>query len=145
MHMKGSPKTMQDEIRYDNILDDIKKYFEKKIRSAEEFGIKKHNIILDPGIGFGKNISDNLLIINNLSCFKNIGFPILLGISRKSFLSLNNDFPEDRLSATICISTIAIQNGVDILRVHDLKETHQLRQTLNKFNTYKNRDEFIYH
>jgi len=138
MHMRGCPQTMHNKIKYNNILDDIKKYFEYKISIAEEFGIKSHNIILDPGIGFGKTSSDNLLIINNLSCFKETGFPVLLGISRKSFLSLNNDSPKDRLSATLGMSTIAIQNEVDILRVHDIKETNQLKRTINNFNNYKN-------
>jgi len=125
MHMKGNPLNMQKDTSYSNIIDNINCFFEKRIKSAIKAGINLKNIIIDPGIGFGKSLEDNFYILNNIKSFRKHGVPILIGPSRKSFLSLNNDEPNSRLSATIVCSTIAFQNGVDFIRVHDVKEIRQ--------------------
>ena len=126
-HMHGTPKLMQNNPRYKNVLLDVYDFFEKKIKEIRSKGIKHNNIILDPGIGFGKNLKHNITLISDISIFHSLGFPIMLGISRKKFikdLSGNNDSNE-RLGGTISSSLHAITQGVQILRVHDVNEVNQ--------------------
>ena len=102
-------------------------FFEDKIKKVRSKGIKHYNIILDPGIGFGKNLKHNMTILRNISIFHSLGFPIMLGISRKKFIkdaSGNNDSIE-RLGGTVASSLYAIRQGVQILRVHDVNEVNQ--------------------
>ena len=98
-------------------------YFEKRFEAAINHGINKKQIIIDPGIGFGKTIYHNDIIIRNLSKLKIFNLPILVGISRKSFLSYNSNNPSDRLESSLAVSSIAINNGADIIRVHDIEES----------------------
>ena len=133
MHIKGKPSMMQKNTHYDDIIDDIIAYFEERIAKSIKFGIKESDIIIDPGIGFGKSLSDNYKIINNIKRFKSLGFQVMIGLSRKSFLSINNDIASDRFAATIGANTIAILNGADILRVHDVDEHVKLRGIINNF------------
>ena len=133
MHIKGDPSTMQQNTHYDDLIDNIVSYFEHRVSKALEFGVDESSIILDPGIGFGKSLLDNYKIINNIERFKSLGFKVMIGLSRKSFLSVNNDKPEDRLSATICANTVALLKGADILRVHDVKEHVVIREVINNF------------
>jgi len=133
MHIKGNPETMQQNVFYQDVIDDIMHYFDLKIKEAIELGVKKDNIIIDPGIGFGKSLSDNYKIINNISKFKELGFDVMLGTSRKSFLSTNNNNPSDRLLGTIAANAISLLNGVDIIRVHDVDEHIVLRDVINNF------------
>ena len=145
MHMNGVPATMQNHPFYDDIMGDIQSFFEKKLKTAQFLGIKKQNIILDPGIGFGKRVEDNDIILNNLDILKQFNHPILIGLSRKSFLSVNRDDPESRLPATIGATVLAIQKGVNILRVHDILATHKLKSILHRINNHKlNNTELIY-
>ena len=126
-HMQGTPKNMQKNPRYKNVLLDIYDFFENKVKKIRSLGIKHNNIVLDPGIGFGKNLKHNMTLINNISIFHSLGFPIMLGVSRKRFikdLSGNNDSKE-RLGGTISSSLYAMTNGVQILRVHDVNEVNQ--------------------
>ena len=126
-HMQGTPKNMQKNPRYKNVLLDIYDFFENKIKKMRFLGIKHNNIILDPGIGFGKNLKHNMTLINNISIFHSLGFPIMLGVSRKKFiknLSGNNDSKE-RLGGTISSSLYAMTQGIQILRVHDANEVNQ--------------------
>ena len=124
MHMQNNPKNMQDDPQYNNILDDITQFFKQRILKAKEGGIK--NIILDVGIGFGKNLDHNLTLIKNLEHFKHLGFPILLGASRKSLIDqISPSLPEDRLSGTLTLNLEGVRNGADILRVHDVYEHNQ--------------------
>ena len=134
MHIKGNPKTMQEDVFYEDIIDDIMSYFDSRINRAIKLGVKKNNIIIDPGIGFGKSLSDNYKIINNINKFKQIGFDVMVGLSRKSFLSIDNDNPSDRLVATVVGNAIALLNGADIIRVHDVEEHIILGNILNRFN-----------
>ena len=126
-HMKGNPKTMQKNPIYKNVLLDIYDFFETKIKKVKLNGIKHENIILDPGIGFGKNLKHNITLMSKISIFHSLGFPIMLGVSRKRFikdLSGNNDSKE-RLGGTISSSLYAMMQGVQILRVHDVNEVNQ--------------------
>ena len=126
-HMQGTPKNMQKNPKYKNVLLDIYDFFENKIKKMRFLGIKHNNIILDPGIGFGKNLKHNMILINNISIFHSLGFPIMLGVSRKRFikdLSGNNDSKE-RLGGTISSNLYAMMQGIQILRVHDVNEVNQ--------------------
>ena len=133
-HSQGNPQTMQKNPKYKNVLLDIFDYFETKIKFFRKIGISHNNIILDPGIGFGKNLKHNLSILRNISIFHSLGFPILLGISRKRFIkdiSENNDSKE-RIGGTIGASLFAIMKGVQVLRVHDVNEVKQSIKVFNK-------------
>jgi dihydropteroate synthase len=135
-HMQGTPKNMQKNPRYKNVLLDIYDFFEKKIKKMRSSGIKHNNIILDPGIGFGKNLKHNMTLINNISIFHSLGFPIMLGVSRKRFikdLSGNNDSKE-RLGGTISSSLYAMTQGIQILRVHDVNEVNQSIKVFKSLN-----------
>ena len=126
-HMQGTPKIMQKNPTYKNVLLDIYDFFENKIKKMRHIGIKHNNIILDPGIGFGKNLKHNITLLNNISIFHSLGFPIMLGTSRKKFikdLSRNNDSKE-RIGGTISSVLYAMMQGVQILRVHDVNEVNQ--------------------
>jgi len=121
MHIKGTPKEMQKNPVYDNIIDEVYEYLERSIGIAKENGIKQ--IIVDVGIGFGKTLDHNLELIRNLRHFTRLKCPILLGVSRKSFI--NKIFPapvNERLEGTIAANTIGIMNGANIIRVHDIAE-----------------------
>jgi len=126
-HIQGTPATMQKKPKYRNVLLDVYDFFEEKIKYCRTNGIKHNNIIIDPGIGFGKNLKHNMNLISNISIFHSLGFPILLGLSRKRFIkdiSGENDTKE-RLGGTISSSIFAMMQGVQIFRVHDVKEVIQ--------------------
>ena len=126
-HSLGNPDKMQNNPKYKNVLLDIYDFFEEKIKFFRSVGINHNKIILDPGIGFGKNLKHNMTIIKNISIYHSLGFPILLGISRKRFIkeiSLDND-SSLRLGGTISSSIFAMMQGVQILRVHDVNEIIQ--------------------
>ena len=126
-HMKGTPKSMQINPSYKNVLLDIYDYFEEKLKQIRKIGIKHNNIILDPGIGFGKNLKHNITLINNISIFHSLGLPIMLGLSRKKFIkdmSGVNDSKE-RIGGTVSSCIYGMLQGVQILRVHDVNEINQ--------------------
>ena len=126
-HSQGDPEYMQKKPNYKNELLDIYDFFEKKIKFLRSEGIKHNNIILDPGIGFGKNLKHNMTLIHNISIFHSLGFPILVGNSRKSFinkLSGKND-SKFRVGGTMTSSIYLIMQGVQILRIHDVNEIMQ--------------------
>ena len=126
-HSLGNPDVMQIKPKYENVLLDIYDFFYKKIKYLRKIGIKHNNIILDPGIGFGKNLKHNMTIIRNISIYHSLGFPILLGISRKKFIKDISGFNDTniRLGGTISSSIYAMMQGVQILRVHDVNEVKQ--------------------
>ncbi len=131
-HSLGNPETMQNNPKYKNVVLDIYDFFEEKLNFLRKFGIKHKKIFLDPGIGFGKNLNHNLQIMKNISIFHTLGFPLLLGISRKRFIkdiSKKNDSTK-RLGGTVSSSVFALLQGVQILRVHDVNE---LKQGLNVY------------
>jgi len=127
MHMRGTPETMQQNPHYDDTLGEIEAELQYSVSLALEAGIPRERIIVDPGIGFGKRLEDNLRIILHLDRLKKMGFPLLLGLSRKSFLGYVLDLPvEKRLIGTVTANTIAILNGANIVRVHDYPEAVQM-------------------
>ncbi len=127
MHIKGTPQAMQKSPNYGNLIVEIKNKLKSIIEKAVEFGIKKENIIIDPGIGFGKTLGHNLEILNRLSEFKELKQPILIGPSRKSFIgTLTGAEPCDRVFGTAASVALAIRNGADIIRVHDVREMKQV-------------------
>ena len=127
MHIKGTPQTMQKSPNYGNLIEEIKNKLKNIIEKAVKGGIKKENIIIDPGIGFGKTLEHNLEILNRLSEFKELKQPILVGPSRKSFIGkLTGAEPCDRIFGTAASVALAIKNGADIVRVHDVKEMKQV-------------------
>ena len=126
-HSKGTPEKMQINPSYKNELLDIYDFFEEKIKFLRSFGIKHKNIIIDPGIGFGKNLKHNMNLISNISIFHTLGFPILVGNSRKRFikdLSKKND-TSNRIGGTVASSIYLMTQGVQILRIHDVNEVLQ--------------------
>jgi dihydropteroate synthase len=127
MHMLGKPRTMQIEINYKFFPGDIFEFFQERIRALEDASIDPHNIILDPGIGFGKTFDQNLVLLNRLDYFNNLGKPILVGPSRKSFLGKILDEPEAarRDTATLAAITAAILRGASIVRVHNVPNAVQ--------------------
>ena len=121
MHMQGNPINMQRNPTYTNVTTEIISYFQKKIKYLQSKGIQ--NVIIDPGFGFGKTLAHNYQILNELEKFKQFGVPILVGTSRKSMIyRLLDNNPEEALNGTSITNTIALQNGANILRVHDVKE-----------------------
>lgn len=131
MHMRGNPKTMQNNPVYKDTILEITHELEELIQHALSCGISPERIIIDPGIGFGKRLKDNLLIIKHLKRIKALGYPVLIGISRKSFIGLLLDKPvEQRLIGTITANTVAILNGADIVRVHDVKEAVEMKKVI---------------
>ena len=126
-HAQGNPENMQNNPKYENELLEIYDYFEEKIKFLRSKGIKHNKIIIDPGIGFGKNLKHNMNLIRKVSIFHTLGFPILLGLSRKKFikdLSGENDTKE-RIGGTIASSLYSMMQGVQILRIHDVNELIQ--------------------
>ena len=133
-HMQGTPKNMQIKPTYKNVLLDIYDFFETKLKYLRKQGIKHNNIILDPGIGFGKNLKHNITLLKNISIFHSLGLPIMLGLSRKKFIkdiSKEND-TKDRIGGTISSCIQAYLQGVQILRVHDVKEINQAFKVFRK-------------
>ena len=135
-HIKGEPVNMQKNPKYNNVVLDIYDFFEEKLKIIRNKGIKHNNIILDPGIGFGKNLKHNITILKDISVFHSLGFPLLLGISRKRFikdLSGMNDSKE-RIGGTISASLSSMMLGVQLLRVHDVNEVNQAIKVFKKLN-----------
>ena len=126
MHMKGSPTTMQKNPSYKNVVQEVKEFLEESIKISKAAGILSDQIAIDPGIGFGKNQKHNLEILNNLEMFIELGRPILIGVSRKSFIgNILKLPPEGRLEGSLAASVIGVTKGVSIVRTHDVKETRK--------------------
>ena len=135
-HMKGTTENMQNNPSYRNVLLDIYDFFEDKLKIIRDKGIKHNHIILDPGIGFGKNMKHNITLINNVSIFHSLGLPVMLGLSRKRFIkdiSGQND-SEQRIGGTVSSSIFSMLQGVQILRVHDVNEVKQGIKVFKKLN-----------
>ena len=130
MHMKGNPQNMQHKPTYKNVVNEIVKNISEKIFLAREAGIM--DVIIDPGFGFGKTLQHNYEILNNLSFFKELDCPILVGVSRKSMIyKLLETKPENALNGTTCIHTVSVLSGANILRVHDVKEAKEVVELTN--------------
>lgn len=154
MHMKGTPKNMQKRPKYENVVEEIKTFLKKRVKTALKTGIKKNKIIIDPGIGFGKRLKDNLKIIGNLSSFNELDLPILIGVSRKSFIgNLLNVTPDQRIEGTIASSLVSVLQGAHILRSHDIAslkkavivtEAIMNEADLNPFSEEKRKDKMLH-
>ena len=124
MHIQGTPRNMQHNPSYKALIPEIMDYLRESIESAHRAGIDDSHIILDPGIGFGKSYLHNIVILNRLSEFSTLGYPLLIGVSRKAFLGkiLGNAPVSARLEATIAAVVIAAYNGAQMVRIHDVQE-----------------------
>ncbi|ENU1226129.1 dihydropteroate synthase [Providencia rettgeri] len=131
MHMQGQPRTMQEAPNYENVVREVKDYLDTEITRCVTAGIDRQQIILDPGFGFGKNLSHNYQLLANLEQFHNFGLPLLAGMSRKSMIGqLLNVPPQERLAGSLTCAVIAAMQGAHIIRVHDVKETVQAMQVV---------------
>ena len=132
MHMKGVPETMQQQANYENVTREILDFFIAKIEECKREGIK--DIIIDPGFGFGKNISQNFILLKNIELFKMLDRPIMAGLSRKSTIYKTLKIsPAESMNGTTVLNTIALLNGVSILRVHDVKEAREAVALVNAY------------
>ena len=133
MHMQGDPENMQEKPTYKNVVSSISGFFDSKIEEFHNQNIE--NIIIDPGFGFGKSIKHNFQILNNLKEFKKYKKPLLIGLSRKSMIYKFLDIsPDDALNGTSILNMIGLQNGANILRVHDIKEAKECISLFSKLN-----------
>jgi len=143
MHMRGIPQDMQQKANYNNVIAEVSKEIMERVEKAQEAGIQKEKIIIDPGIGFAKSVADNLRILASMSHFTRLGFPVYLGVSRKSFIGItlgSLDYPlppEQRLEGTLAVQAWALLNGVSYLRVHDVRETAHLVTMLSTIKRYQ--------
>jgi len=136
MHMLGTPDSMQKAPAYDDVIEEIADFLDERRRVAEGAGIAHDRIVLDPGIGFGKTSAHNLAILQSVRRFSRTGSPVMIGLSRKSFLGAILGVPAgSRLVGTIAANAIAVLNGADILRVHDVKEGRQAADVAVRLRT----------
>ena len=128
MHIRGTPETMQTLTDYQDLMGEIIQFFQEQIEIASDSGVRRSQIILDPGIGFAKNYQQNIEILRQINQLKNLGFPLLIGTSRKSFIGqiLNQDNPQKRVWGTAATCCQAISQGADILRIHDVAEMYDV-------------------
>lgn len=126
MHMQGTPRTMQQNPIYDDVVDDVKAFFAERIEFALGEGIAEERVWIDPGIGFGKTVHHNLELVSRLGELRDLGRPVVVGTSRKRFIgSLTGREVDDRLGGTIATNVLALSAGADVLRVHDVAEVRQ--------------------
>jgi len=127
MHHQGAPEVMQDDPRYDDVLIEVYLWLEERVAAAVGAGLARENILVDPGFGFGKNVGHNLELMNGLALFQSLGCPVVVGASRKRTIgALSGEAPaEKRLGGSIAFAMKAFEQGVQIIRVHDVPETVQ--------------------
>jgi dihydropteroate synthase len=136
MHMQGTPQTMQINPSYEDVMVEVSAFFEERIAKCERLGMKREDIILDVGIGFGKHLEHNLSLIKNLRHFRKFGCEILIGASRKSMIDKIIATPtEERLAGTLAIHLKAVEQGASIVRCHDVKEHRQALAVWKELNT----------
>jgi len=127
MHMQGEPKTMQKEPHYEDVVREVRDFLAERAEYAVAAGIRPENVILDPGIGFGKNLEHNLALLRNLDAIVDLGFPVLIGASRKSFMEKITGVQEarDRVSGTVATTVLAYERGATFFRVHDVRANRE--------------------
>jgi len=138
MHMQGMPRSMQENPEYNDIIDDILEFFRQRIDCCEQNGINKERLVLDPGFGFGKTLEHNYEVLAKFSQFNALGLPLLAGISRKSMIGnlLNRDVKE-RLAGSLAAAIVAVQQGANIIRVHDVQESVDALNIIKAVAQYK--------
>lgn len=142
MHIKGTPKNMQDNPFYDDVVSEVYSELQRKVEIAEKTGI--NNIFIDPGIGFGKTLKNNYELLNKIEIFKFIGYPILIGTSRKSLIGkLLNQKPEERLIGSIVTNIFSYMNSASVFRVHDVKEFIEAKKIIDCCIEPKNIDRYV--
>jgi len=140
MHMQGQPRSMQAEPQYENVVKDVQQFLIERIKACVDVGIRKDNVIIDPGFGFGKTLQQNLELFRALDEFVKMGYPVLVGVSRKSMLGkiLNDDSSEksvnERIYASVVMAAMAAQQAVKIVRVHDVKATADALAVIDSLN-----------
>jgi dihydropteroate synthase len=123
MHMLGEPRTMQQDPRYANVVDDVRAFLEERLEFAVREGVREERVMVDPGIGFGKTLAHNLELLRRLDELLTLGRPVVIGTSRKSFIGRVTGRPEaDRLPGTIATNVMALERGASVFRVHDVAE-----------------------
>lgn len=133
MHIQGTPKTMQLEPHYTNVVEEVYEYFSKRIKKLRSAGVEQ--IIIDPGFGFGKTIEHNYTLLRHLDRFKSLRLPIMTGLSRKSMINkVLKTKPENALTGTVALNTLALLQGANILRVHDVKEAKQVIRLVKQYS-----------
>lgn len=138
MHMQGQPRTMQDNPEYSDVVNDVSKFLIERASVCEEAGISKDKILFDPGYGFGKSLAHNYALVKHLPTLMSLGYPVLVGMSRKSMIgNLLNRKVEERLAGSLSLATIVAQMGAHIIRVHDVKETADAVNIVKMLNTIK--------
>ncbi len=126
MHMQGEPKTMQKDPHYDDVVDDVRAFLEERMAFAVDHGVAEEQILVDPGIGFGKTVAHNLILLRELGALKELGRPVVLGASRKRFLgAILGAEPDGRLMGTVAATVVGLMNGADVVRVHDVRENFE--------------------
>lgn len=127
MHMQGMPQTMQKDPHYDDVVSEVYGFLQERIKACEKAGLAREKIVVDPGIGFGKTLDHNLVLLKNLGHFRSLGVPLLVGLSRKSFIEkiCPSTPPDARLPGSLAAALWALQQGAGIFRVHDVAETRQ--------------------
>ncbi len=125
MHMQGEPRTMQRNPRYDDVVGEVLDFFQDRLQTCLDAGVARESIVLDPGFGFGKSLDHNLALLHRLDELNSLGYPLLVGISRKSMLGAltGRKAPDQRVAASVAAAVIAAQRGAAIVRVHDVAET----------------------
>jgi dihydropteroate synthase len=132
MHMQGEPRTMQQSPLYRDVVAEVKDFLAERIAAAEQAGIQRNRVVIDPGFGFGKTLEHNLCMLKQLGSFASLGVPLLAGLSRKSMLGLLTGLPvEKRMVPSVAAAVISAMKGAKILRVHDVKETRQALQIVS--------------
>jgi dihydropteroate synthase len=142
MHMQGQPTKMQQNPVYDDVVQDELSFFKLRIGACAKAGIKLDQLIVDPGFGFGKTMQHNYQLLANLEHLQSLGLPLMVGMSRKSMLGslLGRDI-QDRLAGSLTTAIVAMQKGVKILRVHDVKETVDAVKVINAVNAFRSNNE----
>lgn len=126
MHMQGAPRTMQDDPHYHDVVTDVREFLAARVQAAQQAGIPRADIVVDPGFGFGKTLEHNLSLLRNLDALTALGLPVLAGLSRKAMIGKALGLPmEQRLHASVALALVAVQNGARIIRVHDVAPTVQ--------------------
>lgn len=140
MHMLGTPQSMQTDVHYDDVLVQVRQFLTERIFACEMAGIAKKNIIIDPGFGFGKHLEHNLKLLANLDYFKQLGVPVLAGVSRKSMIGqITGRELNQRIIGSAAAALLAAQNGANIIRVHDVAETKDALAVLAAVTAQKNK------
>ena len=139
MHMQGNPRTMQSNPSYADVVGDIKGFFKERINACEQAGIELSSITLDPGFGFGKNLGHNIALLKNLSEFHEFGVSILAGLSRKSMIGtlLGDKDVDSRMIGSVTAALIAVENGANIIRVHDVAETNDALKVWQQIKNFR--------